>query len=236
MARIGIVLCDHFDDDVEQAAGAALPDLHIALLRGADPDLDFTVFDAVAGELPGRDDRCDGYLVTGSRADAFADDLWILDLLAWIEEAHSRAARIIGVCFGHQAVARSLGGRVERAPGWKVGPHRLDLDATPWFPSTSVHINAMHRDVVTSLPDDATPLGTGSTAAIAAYRIGDTIIAVQDHPEYAAEITGHLIRRRRDMIGGSVADEGLERLADVPTDGDVCAGLMVDFLLDRRRS
>lgn len=231
MATVGILVCDHFDDDVREIAGAPLDVLYGDMLGEH-----CRVYDATAHVLPQHPHECDGYILTGSRADAFADDPWIADLRQWIVRAVGDGERLVGVCFGHQVIAEALGGSVERADTWKAGPHQLQLDATAWFEEASVHINAMHRDVVTALPPGAVLAGTGETAAVASFRIAEQVLCVQDHPEFTHELTGFLVGARRARLGAEVTADAQERLATRPNDGATVARMLVDFLLDRRRT
>lgn len=71
----------------------------------------------------------DAILITGSKYSAYADDDWIIRLTeytrALIEEGR---VRIIGVCFGHQIVARALGGRVAASlAGWELSVTEMEL-------------------------------------------------------------------------------------------------------------
>lgn len=234
MPRIGIILCDHFPAEVRDVAGGDIGDLYRRLLGGAEPALEFCEYDATEDALPDLEE-CDGWILTGSRADAHGDEPWVRALLEWIRAAAATRARLAGVCFGHQAIAQALGGRVERADKWIVGPQTLTVEATPWFDAATVELNAMHRDVVTALPPGATTLGRGTTAAVPAFALDDRILCVQDHPEFDAGVTEFLIRSRRDAFGDDVADSGLVRVRTVPSDGPVVGRWLVDFLLDRRR-
>jgi GMP synthase-like glutamine amidotransferase len=71
-------------------------------------------------------DSIDGILITGSRASAFDDTPWIVALVEYVRTALSipkskRRVKIIGVCFGHQIVARALGCTVDRSEnGWEA--------------------------------------------------------------------------------------------------------------------
>lgn len=77
-------------------------------------------------------DEIDAVLITGSRHDAFEDGEanWIANLTEFVRRAleHDRRLRVVGVCFGHQVVARALGVPVGRSPrGWEVSVTEVKL-------------------------------------------------------------------------------------------------------------
>src|SRR5690606_17222156 len=107
-------------------------------------------FDIQAGERPDPG-AFDAAIITGSAAGVYEDDPWIGDLLDWVRAARGRT-KLVGVCFGHQAMAQALGGRVEKVErGWGVGLHRYDVvSSEPWMkpPAATVALPASHQDQV----------------------------------------------------------------------------------------
>jgi GMP synthase-like glutamine amidotransferase len=71
----------------------------------------------------------DAILISGSKFSAYADDPWILALVAYARRAlEGGRVRVVGVCFGHQIVGRALGCVVEQCPaGWEVAVHEVPL-------------------------------------------------------------------------------------------------------------
>ncbi|NBT31548.1 MAG: type 1 glutamine amidotransferase, partial [Rhodobacteraceae bacterium] len=100
------------------------------------PDWQFTEVDVVAGDLPDGPDAFDGYIVTGSPASVNDPHPWVACLLEFIRRTASDQIPIYGTCFGHQAIAKALGGTVEKNPqGWEFG--RIDTVLTqPWDGAT----------------------------------------------------------------------------------------------------
>lgn len=232
---VGLLVCDHVAPELSSAAsGRDYPEMYQDLLCGAEPTLGFTVMDAVGGELPTDPGACDGWVVTGSRFDAFGSDPWLAGLAEFLREAHHRRARVVGVCFGHQMVAQALGGKVERARSWKAGPQRLEAEDTAWYAGAAVTIHGMHRDEVTVLPPGARPVGRGTTAATPIYVVEENVLCIQDHPEFDDGYARALVERRRERLGEGLADAALEQIGAVSLDRDLVARWLVDFLLDRR--
>ncbi len=98
---------------------------------------------------------------------------------------------IVGICFGHQILAQALGGKVERAPaGWAVGPQTYD------FGGESLTLNAWHRDQVTELPPDATPIARNAFCEYAALAYSGRALSLQAHPEFTDAFVEGLMRTR----------------------------------------
>lgn len=233
---IGILACDHVSPELLDAArGRDYDDMYGEMLRAAEPSVRTRTYDVVGGELPGSPDECDGWIITGARYDAYRDDEWIVALRKFVATVHEHQARLVGVCFGHQVVAHALGGRAENTGTWKAGPHPLHVDATPWFEGGSVAIHAMHQDVVGELPPGARTIASGETAEHPMFLVGETILCVQDHPEYDADYIAALVELRRSRMGDEITDAALANIERREVHGARVAEWLTNFLLDRRR-
>ncbi len=233
LARIGVLMCDHVPADLQELSGGDYDHVYRRLLLAAEPRLEMITYAVVDGELPASPHECDGWIITGSHESAFSDASWIVAFRDWIASAATAGARIAGVCFGHQLVAVALGGSVEQAETWKVGPQDTVVEPTRWFAGGEVRLNAMHKDVVTELPPGGRSIATGTTADHPAYLLGDNIVCVQDHPEFDVDYVRSLIDARVDRIDPDTVESARRRLEDVPTDGPTVGVWLVDFLLDR---
>ena len=71
----------------------------------------------------------DAVLITGSKHNAYEDQPWILELVGFTRKCLDTARiRVVGVCFGHQIVARALGMKVGVNPkGWEVSVTETEL-------------------------------------------------------------------------------------------------------------
>jgi GMP synthase-like glutamine amidotransferase len=233
--RIGVLICDHIDEDLRSFAGGDMDELFLSALLDADPDLDVRFYDAVGGELPQSPTDCDGYILTGSHHSAYEDLQWIEDLSEFIRSAHQQDKRMVGLCFGHQLLAQALGGRVEKAPRWTTGVQLLELSEQPWFKGGPTPLLAIHQDVVTALPTDSCVIGHGTTADIPAYRIGDNVLGLQYHPEFKPEFIEELILRRVDLIGQEASEAALATLR-TQTARKSTMDSILRFLRDEKKS
>jgi GMP synthase (glutamine-hydrolysing) len=142
-------------------------------------------FDVTAGELPA-DFEYDAVVVTGSRSSVYWDEPWIDGLVDWVARAADRGLPILGVCYGHQALAEALGGRIEAMDDIELGyreVRRVD-DGDPLLDGLDDPFVAFetHSDRVRELPPGATLLAENERG-VQAFRRGDCW-GVQFHPEY----------------------------------------------------
>lgn len=111
---------------------------------------------------------------------------------------------ILGICYGMQALAAQLGGRVESSETREFGHARIRVTANsallsnlPSAESDQLDVWMSHGDKVTRLPDGFECIASTASAPIAAMADEKRrIFAVQFHPEVTHTQDGsHMIRR-----------------------------------------
>lgn len=137
---------------------------------------------------------------------------WLRPELDFLRRAHQAGVPVLGICFGGQALAAALGGRVRRSVGVELGWTLIDSDdhglvePGPWF--------QWHRDRWVD-PPGVTSLARTAVAP-QAFRVGRSL-ALQFHPELTvAMLKGWL---------GNGGDREVDRL-----------GLDAGLLLSRTRA
>jgi len=234
---IGILACDHVSPELLDASrNRDYDDMYGEMMRAAEPSIRTRTYDVVGGEMPDSPAECDAWIVTGARYDAYRDEPWIVALRKFIATVLDHQARLVGVCFGHQAVAHALGGKAENTGTWKAGPQLLHVEDTPWFEGRSVRVNAMHQDVASAIPPGARTIATGDTADHPMFLVGDNILCIQDHPEYDAAYISALVEARRPRMGDEITDAALATIKNDDVDNATVGRWLTDFLLDRRRA
>jgi GMP synthase-like glutamine amidotransferase len=140
---------------------------------------------------------------------------WIADLAAFIR---SIDRPYVGICFGHQMLAHAMGGEVAKASqGWGVGVLHLEiLKNESWMtpPLTQVRIQHMHQDQVQKLPDRSVLLGRSPHCEVGMFRVGETMLGIEGHPEFTVEYGAALIRAREPLIGKDRALKALDSLKE----------------------
>ena len=230
--NIGILGCDDVPERLRHLGGT-YREMFQALLEPHLPGARYTWFDAVQGELPAAPDACDAYLCTGSRYSAYEERGWIVALKEYVRQLHAARKPFIGVCFGHQILAQALGGSVEAAQqGWGVGIHEMRVSGSErWMEpkQEDCKLQYMHADQVQRLPPDSVVLATAPHCPVAMFRVGETMLGIEGHPEFPAAYVEALIRARIDRIGHARAQAALASLNQKADDG-VVAQWMANFL------
>ena len=169
--------------------------------------------DAERGELLPVPEECGGVVVTGSHAMVTDRLPWSERLAEWIARLVEHQIPFLGICYGHQLLAHSLGGTVGYHPdGKEIGTVEIDLLPTiaddPLFGGLprqfSVHVT--HAQTVITLPAGTTRLATNSFEGNHAIRIGPCAWGVQFHPEYDERIMESYIREQEEELARAGRD------------------------------
>ena len=154
----------------------------------------------------------DGVVISGSPRDAWSEDPEVLRLLGFARQLLLGRQPVLGVCFGHQLLARAAGGDVRRSSmGWEVGATRVHLTPagveSPLFAGFDEEFAAIqsHRDAVSALPPGATVLAMNAHTPIQAFSLEKRIFGVQFHPEMNGEILRRRWSERREQWRGQVS-------------------------------
>jgi GMP synthase (glutamine-hydrolysing) len=186
MSRLRIALLD------------ASEDAHTPRNFRRELDADLAEFDVTAGELPADVDAVDAAVVSGSRASVYWAEEWIEALTDWVAAAAESGLPMLGVCFGHQVLARALGGRVADMGEYEIGYRAVEHRRGRLFEGIDPEFTAFttHSDEVVELPPDATVLAENDYS-VHAFRRG-AAFGVQFHPEYDPE-TARAVTEGKDL-------------------------------------
>jgi GMP synthase (glutamine-hydrolysing) len=234
---IGILVADPALAELREEFGNYSQMFMNLLNEGAQgEELQFRHYNVMASERPQNLDECDGYISTGSRASVYDDEAWIRNLERLTIELHEVKKKHVGICFGHQMIARALGGCTEPAqPGWGVGVHTSEVIEDDYYMSPAsreISLLVSHKDQVTRLPENAKLMARSDFCPIAMFQIDDHVLALQGHPEFVKGYSRGVMNIRREILGEKVYTEGIESLQN-PTSEQVVARWIVQFFKGR---
>jgi len=213
--KLGLLKCDFVPPEFRDIDGD-FPDMFRRLLDGTGLDAELRVYRVWKDELPGSTTECDGWMISGSRASVFEDEEWIKNLEDFVRALHADERKTVGICFGHQMIAQTLGGETHRAEtGWGIGVQEVTLHETlTWMqpPMETCRLLFTHQDQITRLPEGAQLLGSTEHCLNALFTLGDHILATQAHPEYSRPYLRALIESREAIIDPNTYKAGLASL------------------------
>jgi GMP synthase-like glutamine amidotransferase len=124
---------------------------------------------------------------------------WIKHELSWLGAAIAADTPVLGICFGAQALAATLGARVYRLPEPEIGWSSVDSAVIPTGPWISWHEDGFE------LPPGATELARNDVS-LQAFTSGRHL-GVQFHPEATLEIGADWDKDREYGLDAGPAEE-----------------------------
>lgn len=188
------------------------PDMFRQMFDAVDAGIECETVSIVRGAALPDPERLEAVIYTGSPAGVYEDHPWIPPLMQFIRASAEARLPQVGICFGHQAMAEALGGKVEKSDkGWGVGRHRYDILSAPgWVgaapPEMAVAVS--HQDQVILKPAAADIVARSGFTEYAglSYR-GFPALSFQCHPEFEPDFAAALYSARR---GKTLAEDEAE--------------------------
>ena len=174
-----------------------------------DKNISFVVKKAYANERLSLNDG-DAWIITGSKYSVYDKFPWINYLKDFVYEIAQNNRYMLGICFGHQLIAESCGGKVENNMlGWELGSYPITLtedgitsDLFKNFNNNDIAYES-HHDVVVKLPDNYIELAY-TEKGNQSFVYDNRIFGVQFHPEFSYDVTRKLMDLR--IANGIVVD------------------------------
>lgn len=218
--KIGILQTGHAPDEILPQMGD-YPGMFQSLLAGE--GFDFEAWAVVDNVFPEGPEAADGWLITGSRHGVYEAHDWLPPLEQLVRDIVASGRPLIGICFGHQLIAKALGGHVEKFEGgWAVGRQAYDFEGETYA------LNAWHQDQVTRLPEGAKVIAQHPFCENAALAIGDNVFTMQPHPEFHPAFFAELMRYRGGAVPPELIAQAQAALAK-PDDAGRMARRMAEF-------
>lgn len=126
-------------------------------------------------------------VILGGSLDGVNDGYdWIAREEQWVRTLEDASIPILGICFGHQLVAKALGGRVATTKLVGGGRNiRVTRDSPLFTGIGNFRFNVSHQDQVTALPKKLVATATSDYCPVQAFQhVTKPIFGVQFHPCY----------------------------------------------------
>ena len=186
-------------------------------------------------------DDVDALLIGGAGEYSALDETpWMPALLDLVREAATRRLPTFGSCWGHQIIARAMGGTVVHDPERaELGCGTVQLteaaQGDPLFAPfpPSFHANMGHHDRVELLPPNAIELAYNASQRNQAFRLADApVYGTQFHSELDAARERERLIAYRDYYRQDLPDEeGFQHVLNSLAETTEVDSLLHDFLL-----
>lgn len=159
---------------------------------GAPPDQIMVADVQANAALPAPRD-VSGVVITGSHSMVTDHESWSERTATWLREAVQQQTPVLGICYGHQLLAYTLGGEVGDNPrGLETGTVDVHLNEAGTADrllgglADPLRVHVSHQQTVLKLPIDARLLAWSDRDPHQAFSVGDNVWGVQFHPEFNA--------------------------------------------------
>ncbi|HWI49622.1 MAG TPA: glutamine-hydrolyzing GMP synthase, partial [Rummeliibacillus sp.] len=165
-----------------------------------------------------KDMNATGIIFSGGPNSVYDDKAFKID-----EEIFELGLPILGICYGMQLMAHTLGGKVEAASHREYGKAEVKvLEANKLFADTPEEqvVWMSHGDLVTATPEGFTTIATSDSCPIAAMANPERkFYAVQFHPEVRHSVYGNdLLRHFALDICGCKGDWSMANFIEIETE------------------
>ncbi len=229
---IGILLCDDVRESLRKKHGN-YPKMFSALFASVDAELAFNVYRVTDGVYPESIDECDAYISTGSRYSVNDDAPWIAEFQAFIVQLFRLKKKFVGICFGHQMMAKALGGEVmTSSKGWGIGVTTTRIKQRPIWMAMDVEqlaLVASHKEQVTKMPAGSVLIAGSEFCPCYMMQINDHFLGIQGHPEFSKSYARDLMMVRRDVIPAQRIRAGIASLS-LAVDDELMSQSLLIFL------
>ncbi len=137
-------------------------------------------------------------IISGSTSGIYEDEEWIDALVEKTREYIENDVPVLGLCFGHQVIAKAMGAEVVQMDEYEIGYRPVELGESEIFEgldSVEYPFNT-HQDKVIDLPDDLETIAETDVSVQGIQHSKKKVYGVQFHPELTPPIKEKAIRTK----------------------------------------
>ena len=202
-----------------------------------EPSITFDIYDCQQSNYPENIHEYEFFITTGSKFSVYENKTWIRKFIEFIQHLDRHQKKLIGICFGHQAIAMALDCLVQKSPkGWGVGVASTRILICPeWMKKTKTALNiiASHQDQVMQLTEQSQVIAYSDFCPYFMVQWNGHLLSIQGHPEFNSDYSRALMLERSNIIPAGRIQMGLESLSIEP-DNELLTRWIIDFVNHRK--
>lgn len=234
---LNILLCNAYSGTLSGEAPSHAS-LFINLFDSANSKLTYRIYNVCNNEFPQNLSSDQIYLIAGNNSSLYEEKAWIRNLISFIRGAHAMKIPLVGINFGHLAIAHALGGKVASSEkGWGGGIREsqiVDPVARRYFSANHLTLHYNHYNQVTQLPRGAVRFATSDFCKNEGFILNSHILTFQGHPEYTDASTRYLIQNHSIEESREIKEKALESIQQY--EGKTMGQQAVQWILDLRKT
>lgn len=141
-------------------------------------------------------------VISGSTTGVYEDEEWIDSLVEKTRGYIENDIPVLGLCFGHQIIAKAMGGKIEKMDDYEIGYRPVEFGGSEVFEgldSLEYPFNT-HQDKVVEIPEELEPIAETSESVQGIQHVSKPVFGVQFHPELTPDVAEKAIKTK-DMDG-----------------------------------
>ena len=158
-------------------------------------------------------------VITGSTTGVYEDEEWIDALVEKTREYIQDGVPILGVCFGHQIIAKAMGTEIVQMDDYEIGYREINFDDTEIFRGLreSEYPFSTHQDRIEEVPENMERIAETDVCIQGIKHEEKPVFGVQFHPELTPDVARKAIRTknfneaREKRLLDEVNEESFER-------------------------
>lgn len=156
---------------------------------------DIEKYKAMKHEFP---DDPEVVVISGSTTGVYEDEEWIDALVEKTREYIQNDVPVLGLCFGHQIIAKAMGAEVTQMDDYEIGYRPVNFKDSEIFEGldTVEYPFNTHQDKVVDMPEELETVAETEVCNQAIQHVEKPVYGVQFHPELTPDVAEKAIRTK----------------------------------------